>query len=238
MRGAIYVEGSQNSKLNGNKKIDATYASIKGTCSPTCPLKDGLCYAKSSFVGIVNARMNRRARQDSPLDIARSEARAIDESHGGGLIPEGRDCRLHVSGDSRSIKGTRVLAKAAARWLTRQGRAMYTYTHSWEHVPRAAWGAINVLASIESVDQVEAAKKQGYACALVVAEHKDDKAYKIKGSNVSWIPCPAQTKANVHCSDCRLCMRSDWLLETNRGILFAAHGLRKNDLKRHLNVIK
>jgi len=238
MRGAIYVSNSGNTKLKGSKKIDGTYCSIKATCSTTCPLKQNqTCYAMNSFVGMVNTRMNRRARQDSPLQLARSEAKCIDESYNGGDVPTGRDCRLHIAGDSRTITGTRIIAAAAKRWLKRGGRSVFTYTHSWAHVSRDNWGSVNVLASIESADQVEQVRSMGYSPAIVVAEHASDKAYKLPNCETVFIPCPAQTN-DIHCSDCRLCMKSDWLFETNRGISFAAHGIRKADLKRHLTVIK
>lgn len=241
MNGAIYVEGSKNSKLAGSKPIDGTYTSIKATCSPTCPLKiTKTCYGTLSYVGLVNRRMNKRARGGSPLALARAEAKCIDVSYNGGTVPADRDVRLHISGDSRSIKGTRVLAKAITRWKKRGGRNAFTYTHSWAHVPRKEWGPVSVLASIESTSQVAAARKNGYACAIVVSEHLSEKSYSLPGSDVVWVPCPAQTKPggkDVHCSDCRLCMKSDYLLSTNRGIAFSVHGIRKNDLKRHLNVI-
>lgn len=239
MKGVIYVQDSGNTKLKGSKKIDGTYASIKSTCSTTCPLnQNSTCYAKNSFVGMVNARMNRRARQDSPLQLAKSEAKCIDESYNGGTVPTERDLRLHISGDSRTILGTRIIAAAAKRWLKRGGRSVFTYTHSWAHVSRDNWGSVNVLASIESVDQVESVRAQGYAPALIVPEFANDKAFTLPNCETVFVPCPAQGKLQVHCSDCRLCMKSDWLYETNRGIAFSAHGIRKVDLKRHLTVLK
>jgi hypothetical protein len=235
MKGAIYVEGSKNSKLG---KMDTTYAAIKGSCSSTCPLKtDKTCYALGSFVGMINKRMERRARGASALEIARSEARAIDQAYDGGAVPVGTDCRLHTSGDSRSRQGTRVLAKAVSRWIRRGGRSAFTFTHSWAHVPRREWGAVSVLASIESTDQVAAVRAQGYPPALIVATHTTDKAHRLEGSDTIFIPCPAQTKDNVGCSDCKLCMKSEWLYRTNRGISFAAHGIRKTELKRHLKMV-
>jgi hypothetical protein len=189
---------------------------------------------------MINKRMERRARGGSPLDLARAEARAIDQSYGGGAVPAGRDCRLHISGDSRTRAGTRILANAAKRWMKRNGRTMFTYTHSWAHVPRREWGAVSVLASIETTDQVAAVRAQGYPPALIVATHTTDKAHSLPGSSTVFIPCPAQTKPagkEVQCSDCRLCMKADWLYQTNKGITFAAHGVRKTNLKRHLQVL-
>src|SRR5271166_3375210 len=119
MKGAIYVSDSGNTKIMGSKKVDATYASIKATCPDSCELKDKGCYAQTSFVGMINNRMNRRAKGDSPLDLAKAEAKAIDESYKGGQVPTGRAMRIHVAGDSRTWAGTRVISNAVLRWKKR-----------------------------------------------------------------------------------------------------------------------
>lgn len=237
MNGALYVSDSGNTKIMGSKKVDATYVSIKRTCPASCSLKEAGCYAQTSFVGMVNVRMNRRARNSSPLDVARAEARAIDDAYDGGAVPEGRDLRLHVSGDSRTIKGTRLLNKAIARWKERGGGDCWSYSHAWQHVPRSEWSNVSILASITTTEEVVKAREQGYAPALVVGEHSSDKAYQLSGSDIKWIPCPAQTKG-VGCSDCRLCFNADRLFENGFGIAFAAHGVKKDFVKRKLQVIK
>jgi hypothetical protein len=185
--------------------------------------------------------MNVRARQHSPLKIARAEARAIDQAYGGRKIPEGRDLRLRVSGDCRVIKGARSINAAVGRWKVRGGGDCWSYTHAWASVPRKEWTNVSILASIENVSQVAAARKMGYAPALVVAEHATEKAYTIPGSDIKWIPCPAQTKPGgkeIACVDCRLCFNADRLFESNMGITFAAHGVRKEKIKKHLTVIQ
>ena len=105
----------------------------------------------------------------------------------------------------------------------------------WHNVPRSAWKDVSILASIESPKQIAEARNNGYAPAIVVPEHESDKAYKI--GDTTFIPCPQQTH-QVHCSDCGLCMKADWLFATNRGIAFAAHGVKTRELKRHLTVIR
>lgn len=237
MKGAIYVSDSGNTKIMGSKKVDATYASIKSTCPDSCELKDKGCYAQTSFVGMINQRMNRRARGGSPLDVARAEAKAIDDSYKGGAVPAGRAMRIHVAGDSRTILGTRVINKAVGRWKQRGGGDCWSYTHAWEHVPREEWSHVSVLASIDSISDVSAAREQGYAPAMVVAEHPSEKAYQLPGSDIKWIPCPNQTRG-VGCTDCKLCFNADRLFDGNFGIAFAAHGVRKNDIKRHLTVVR
>lgn len=236
-RGAIYVEESGNTKLNGSQKVDATYASIKATCPDSCELKDKGCYAQTSFVGMINNRMNRRAKGNSPLETARAEAKAIDQSYKGGAVPTGRFLRIHVAGDSRTRAGTKVLNGAAGRWLKRGGKAIWSYTHCWKNVPRELWSNVSVLASVDSIKDVEAARANGYAPAMVVPEHISEKAYVLPGSDTKWIPCPNQTRG-VGCSDCRLCFDANRLYSSNMGIAFAAHGVRKNEIKkRHLTVI-
>lgn len=93
-----------------------------------------------------------------------------------------------------------------------------------------------MLASVDKPTEAKEAREMGYATAITVSEHPTDKVYKLEGSDVKWIPCPAQTR-KVGCSECQLCFKTDWLFESNHGIAFAAHGVRKNSLKRRLNVL-
>ena len=145
--------------------------------------------------------------------------------------------RLHVAGDTRVIKGARSINAAIARWKKRGGGDAWSYTHAWAHVPRKEWSNVSVLASVESVKEVEEARKMGYAPALIVPEHPSEKMYKLAGSDVRWIPCVQQTK-DIPCVKCRLCFNANRLFENNMGIAFAAHGAKKNSIKRHLNVVQ
>jgi hypothetical protein len=237
MRGAIYVCDSGNTKIMGSKKVDATYASIKDTCPNTCTLKGVGCYAQTSFVGMINRRMERRAKGQSILDVARSEAKAIDACYNGGAVPAGRALRIHVSGDSRTRAGTRIINKAVARWKKRGGGDCWSYTHAWSHVARDEWSNVSILASVSNVSEVIPAREQGYAPAIVVSEFESAKAFYLDGCDTKWIPCPAQTRG-VGCTDCRLCFNANRLYDENFGIAFSAHGIKKNELKRHLKVLK
>jgi hypothetical protein len=236
MKGAIYVSDSGNRKIMGSKKADATYASIKTSCPKSCPLMGEGCYAELGYVGITSHRLDDEAKGQSPLETARAEAKAIVESYGGGDVPKGRDLRLHVAGDSRTIKGTRILSNAVRHWKKRGGGDCWSYTHAWKHVPRSVWQHVSILASVNHVSEVDEARKQGYAPAIVVGEHPSDKAYKLDGSDTKWIPCPAQTR-HVGCTDCRLCFNADRLHEGNFGIAFAAHGVMKKQIKRRLPLV-
>ncbi len=237
MKGALYVSDSGNTKIMGSNKVDATYASIAASCPTDCPFMGEGCYAQLSYVGMTTKRLNKQARKLTALQVARMEARAINEAYKGGSVPANRDLRLHVAGDSRTVKGTRLLAKAVARWKARGGKDVWSYTHAWGRVPRKEWGTVSVLASVSSVQEADRAREQGYAPAIVVDSHASPKAFLLPGSSTRWIPCPSQTK-EVGCSDCRLCFNANRLFESNMGIAFAAHGPAKNSIKRHLKIIQ
>lgn len=234
MNGAIYVQSSGNTKT-GN--VDATYASINASCPKTCPLLSNGCYAQTSFVGITTARLNKEAKQLTAIEVAKAEANLIDYSYNGGQVPNGKCLRIHVAGDSKTVTGTRLIAKAVDRWKKRGGKSVWSYTHAWKKVSRKEWGQVAILASVSNVSEAKEAKEKGYACALVVADHTTDKAFKLSGSDIKWIPCPAQTR-DVSCLQCKLCFDTDRLYKNNFGIAFAAHGVCKNKIKRHLQILK
>lgn len=237
MNGAIYVSDSGNKKIMGSKKVDATYVSIKASCPKSCPLMGEGCYAQLGPVGIHTARLDIEAEGFTALQAARAEASAIDGAYNGGAVPAGRDMRLHVAGDSRTIAGTRLINNAIGRWKKRGGGDCWSYTHAWKNVSRDEWNNVSMLASVSNVTEAAEAREQGYAPSIVVPEHPSDKAYTLGNSDTKWIPCPAQTRG-VGCSDCRLCFNADRLHKDNFGIAFAAHGVKTSALKKRLQVIQ
>lgn len=237
MNGAIYVSDSLNTKISGKNKVDATYVSIEASCPKDCPLMDEGCYAQNSFVGIVSKRLNSEAVAISALQAARAEAHAIDQSYNAGKVPLGRDLRLHVSGDSRTLAGTKLINNAVGRWKARGGGDVWSYTHAWYSVPRKEWSNVSILGSITSLKEVPFARKQGYAPAIVVSEFPSIRSFKLDGSDVEWIPCPAQTK-DVSCVDCRLCFDANRLFNSNYGIAFMVHGIKESLLKKRLKVLQ
>lgn len=242
----IFVENSSNRKINGTGKISSTYGSIKATCGP-CSLKDNGCYAQTGLTNIHTRRADRLAEGMTPLQAAREEKRLIQKAFKGGVIPQdgskgGRDLRLHVAGDARTVGAAKQLAIAAKNWEDRKGGAVFSYTHAHAKVLRDHWGAVSVLASVETGEEAEEAKLQGYAPAIVVDVHpKGAKVFTVDGSNTSFIPCPQQTMKAAGCTDCRLCMNDGRLKELNMGIAFALHGSGtkkgKEMLKRKLKVL-
>lgn len=243
----VFAPKSGNVKITGARKwrVSTTYAPIEQTCPDSCALRrSGECYALGGHVFFTMRRIEAAAAASGAdsLACARSEAIQLDAAFRGRRIPQdgargGRDLRLHTSGDCRTRKAARALAAAARRWRKRGGGDVWTYTHGWRDVPRSDWRGVSVLASLDSLDDVAAARAQGYAVARYVASFASDKAWREAG--ITWIPCPAQTReaSGVGCADCRLCMSADKLAARNAGIAFEAHGMRASAMKRRLTMV-
>ncbi len=212
--------------------VSSTFASIQTTCPSSCVFKrrDGEkqgCYVDAGFTRIFGAKMDRAGLFATPLDVARAEAKLIDHAFNGKTIPQdgargGRDLRLHVGGDARTASCAETLGKAAARWRARGGGTVWTYTHAWRAVRRAAWGqAVSVLASVERPDEIAEANRRGYPAAVVVEQFSDgSRTYDLDGHKV--VPCPAETTGTT-CAECRLCLDRD-LLKLGVTIGFSVHG--------------
>jgi hypothetical protein len=229
----FYIKNSKNTKLG--KNCDAIYSPIEQTCNKSCALKSEGCYAQVGYCGFINSKLEDQYIGASALQIAREIAIQIDTSYD--VVPKDKNLRLFVAGDSRTVAGTKLINSAIKRWKKRGGNIVWAYTHSWQNISRDRWDQVSILASIDSIDQVILAREKGYAPAIVVSEHKSNKAYLLDGSDVKWIPCPAQTR-DVACLDCKLCFNADRLFENNFGIAFAAHGVQKNKIKKRLDVIR
>ena len=214
--------------------VSTTDTSIAATCSDTCPFKQAGCYIPSGLTRSRAVRLDDAAVGLTPEQVIAQEVELIDLAFRGGRIPhdggrhglDGRDLRLHVGGDAGTTRGARLLAGAAARWAARGGGRVWTFTHLWRVIPRAAWGPISVLASVETPDDIEVAGKAGYATAIVVPELTSKKPFRLAGSGFKIMPCPAE-KAGKTCVTCRLCLDADKLVASNVAIAFEAHGPAK-----------
>lgn len=207
--------------------VSSTYSSIAATCPDSCAFKASGCFASEGFTKIAGQKMDAAARGRSSLEVIREEAELIRRAFSGGPVPQdgargGRDLRIHVGGDVGDQRGALELGRAAAGWRARGGGAVWSYTHHWRAIPRAAWGqALQVFASVEDPADIELAAAQGYPSALVVEAFDQPRAYPIAGR---WrlIPCPAETR-KATCSSCRLCLDRD-VLGMRSVIGFQVHG--------------
>lgn len=220
---AIVVQKSANVKIGD---VSTTYLGTVSCvdCAYRHTTKEGDegCYAENGMVGIHVRRLNRavRASHASPIRQAEAEARGID-----GLKARGQPLRIHTSGDCPTREAAEIVADAAERFVARGGGTPWSYTHAWRRVPRKAWGSVSVLASVETLADAARATRRGWAVARVVPKFSSHKAWLEGG--IRWIPCPAQTRDDVTCSTCRLCLNDDKLRAIGAGVAFEAHGSSK-----------
>lgn len=225
--GVKTVEVTDNAKLG---PVSATYVA-QASCPHDCPFLGSGCYGEYGPLSWQWKRIGETAKGLSPLELAETEANLVSQMSGAFPL------RLHVVGDSTTREGTRLLAKAAARYSKKRGQKVWAYTHAWARVTRRDWGRTSVLASCESIEQVKAATRKGYATALVVAEFAQSKTYDI-GNGFKLVPCPAQTKEAVTCSSCRLCWDDDRLRKAKLVIGFEAHGSGKRKSRMALPLVE
>jgi hypothetical protein len=204
--GAKYVASSDNAKIGA---VDTTWVSIESTCVD-CDFKvEGVCYAMGGRSALhVKEREQAKGRNETSLQTSLNEADCIDAAYEGGSVPAGRILRVHSSGDTSTTDGAIAIGRAIDRWLRRGGGVAYTYTHAWRRVPRAAFGRLSVLASLNPGDDARQALANGYGSvtALFTIERwssrmvltKDGsfvfRQFRAPETGIDWafIPCPAQ----------------------------------------------
>jgi hypothetical protein len=202
----IAVELSEDAKLTGpgGPGMAATYAP-QLTCWAGCPLLGAGCYAERGRVALHTNAINAAAAAAgvTALQLAELEAAAIDRLTGW------RPLRRAVVGDCSTVEAAGVVGASMVRYERRHGFAAWCYTHSWRHIPAAAWRGARVLASCESWGQVGAAFRAGYAgVALLIPKTDSPKAQRFGPLRV--IPCPEQFRGpdgqrRTTCDRCHLC---------------------------------
>lgn len=218
--------------------VASTYVSIAATCPSSCSFKDAGCYVQVGPTARHSAALDASAIGMTPTEVTLAEAALIDRTFVRGVPQDGarggRDLRLHVGGDVSGELGAVELGEAAQRWRARGGGRVWTYTHRWKTVPRAAWGPwVSVLASCDNADEVEQAHARGYAAALVVPEFpREHRAFSYPRRSWDAVPCPVEAGAELTCAQCRLCMDDVELDRRRLVIAFAVHGPQDSSRKR------
>lgn len=226
-RAALIASTVKATAISGNDKVGkvATTQVSQYTCDnlgTPCPFRHMGCYGESGRVAMTSRVLEMASmalgENITLLDIAHAEADAIDGLKGN------RPLRLHIVGDCPTDSGATVVSLAADRYRLRGGHPVWTYTHGWREVARSSWGGVSVLASCESVEQLDAARALGYACSMVTESHGENvKPYKLD-NGMRAIPCREQVGASDSCTECRLCFHDDVLKRTNSVIVFETHG--------------
>ena len=228
-----------------------SYTSIANSCPTTCALmgkdskggrrtgSDTSCYALmhkniGPLVKLLNAVSD--GLDESAEDVAEDEAKCIDAAFRHG-IKNKIDFRMHTAGDSRTARGSRMIAAATKRWQGRGGGQAWGYTHAWRDQSRSDFGVISTLASVQNVPEATLARRRGWMPTAVVKEGLFHKiaaanngrmsAFQFVGDDTWWIPCPAQNpdkNKQIACVNCRMCMNDHRYIQKGYGIAFEAHG--------------
>tara|TARA_R100000306_G_C4344741_1_gene127074 strand:- start:131 stop:901 length:771 start_codon:yes stop_codon:yes gene_type:complete len=229
---SIAVDESGDRKLSKSGQFSGTYKG-ETSCPSSCPLLGkGDCYKDQGPVKITTKRLDNNCVKfnHTALELCQIEADQIK------FCLSGRyPLRVGITGDSPSPECAKITGKAMFDYQARSGQPAFTFTHSHkadkENVTYTDWQygdhPVNILASVESVDQIPLAKKQGYpSCAVIVEKFQSNKAYKI--GNEIIIPCPHQTsKGKITCEDCMLCPKVHKLKGKNIGFEAKQEKLKK-----------
>ena len=226
-RAALIASTVKVTAISGNDKVGkvATTQVSQFTCDnlgTPCPFRHAGCYGESGRVAMTSRVLEMASmalgETITLLDIARAEADAIDTLKGN------RPLRLHIVGDCPTDSGATLVSLAAERYMDRGGHPVWTYTHGWREVARSSWGRVSVLASCESVEDLDKARGLGYACSMVVESHGEAvRPYKLS-NGMTAIPCREQVGVSESCTSCRLCFKDDVLKRTGAVIVFETHG--------------
>lgn len=215
--------------------ISSSYVAMAATCSPACPLRpeaSGGCYGPTGLTKGLVARLDDAALGHTADEVIAEQRRLIDASFprgvprdGGRHGDRGRDHRLNVVGDFRTVGQAGQVGAAAEGYKTRGGGAFFGFTHSWRDVPREALGpAVSMLASVEALAEIEAARTRGYPAALTVPQFRSQRPFRLPSRPELFIPCPYEASGKTTCVKCRLCMGADELRDRNEVIVFEHHG--------------
>jgi hypothetical protein len=224
---ATSIEISSNEKTG---KVSCTYVS-QVSCPGDCVFKSSGCYAEAGFVAITTRRLNKVAVTEdfSLIELARQEAEAINKLSGKRLL------RLHVVGDCTTDETAKIVSTAAKDYSKRGGKKVWSYTHGWRTVERSSWQDVSILASVETLLDAEKAFNKGYAVALVVPVQESG---VIKKNGFKLLPCPQQLNQVKTCADCKLCTKSDFLLDSKTIITFSTHSGGKKYADQKLIVLQ
>lgn len=251
---ALFRDRSCNEKLSNVKRfrhpkgynvmvaqqpfVATTYTSIKLTCPSSCRFKDNGCYIQAGPSSLFANRLDMHD-QFTGTEVNEIEAELIDQAWVRGVPQEGArggiDIRIHSGGDFRSARGARAVGGALDRFKSRRGGDGWGYTHRWRTIPADSYGpAMSILASVETLPEVEQAIELGYTPAMTMRFFYHKTAYRLPGlESVKVIPCPEQTRG-IKCNKCRLCMKK---LPKGTAIGFELHGTGASQAAHRLPII-
>ena len=173
-----------------------------------CNLRGNGCYAWSGSVNI-GASSTRRAYSKG---ADKSLSYALKNRH-----INARMVRVSAIGDigrcstKQSIEIKNAIAESKLE--------LVGYTHHWREEKVANNWRGSLMASCEKIEDADIAVGQGWRATAIVPEGTANTFTSPAGNKV--VVCPAQTKSNITCNQCRLCNGSKKAAPI---IAFIAHG--------------
>lgn len=195
----------------------AVSTTSRDSCPTSCPLKGNGCYAES---GPLLLHWDKVSNGSRGVDITGF----IDELR---TLPEGSCFRHNQAGDLPHLSGfinykelEAITSACAERKLI-----AWTYTHhkldnshNIEVIQKANRDGLTVNVSAHSQQHAVDVYRKGLPAVCIVP--KDTQVNSWCTDGVKFVVCPAQTKANKTCAECKLCANA------NRAciVAFKAHG--------------
>ena len=206
-------------KKSSNAKTGpiAVSTTSRDSCPSSCPLKGNGCYAES---GPLLLHWNKVSDGSRGFDLTAF----IDALK---TLPEGSCFRHNQAGDlphNNGLINAHALELIADACAERKLKA-WTYTHhSVENmnntvmIKRSNNVGLTVNVSAHSQQHAVDVYRKGMPAVCIVP--KDTQVNTWCNDGVKFVVCPAQTKANKTCAECRLCANA------NRAciVAFKAHG--------------
>lgn len=206
-------------KKSSNAKTGpiAVSTTSKDSCPTTCPLKGNGCYAESGPLLLHWNKVSDGSRSltiDSFIDALRT-------------LPEGSCFRHNQAGDLPHYSGfiNHKELEAITNVCAERKLTAWTYTHhkvdnshNVEVIQKANKDGLTVNVSAHSQAHAVEVYREGMPAVCIVP--KDTNTNSWCNDGVKFIVCPAQTKANKTCAECKLCANADRPFV----IAFKAHG--------------
>ncbi len=196
--------------------VGATEEDCRKSCAG-CPLYGAGCYAHVGTPGLAAIGVRRVA--------ARSPAKTTLRAALAGRWAGARMVRVSAIGDVGRCG--KAAADAIVGAVRAAGLAVVGYTHHWrEESVAAAWRG-RLLASCETMADVDRAISEGWRASVVVPADYPARSSTPSGRPV--VVCPAEVKPGVQCNQCRLCDAA----RPGPVIAFRAHGSQARKAAAH-----
>lgn len=211
------IDKSGNSKISAPDKPMSATMTVSSSCAPTCPLIDGGCYAKNSFVGMHWRKLDREGG-------ASLEALCVWIKDKASKV-----WRHNVAGDLPHRLGTISARALRAIVQANSGKRGFTYTHhvlsddNIAAIEHANANGFTVNVSTNTPGEADEAKRKTSAPVVTLLPSDAPIKGNVTPEGRKITVCPAEYIDGMACAKCELCA-----IPTRETIIgFRAHGTKK-----------